>query len=394
MSTLPRSVRPLAATIAILAAGPCAGRAQQFAYLTTLGTDTLALERYERTGDIITGDYATVFGGILVHHYVIHVATTGAVDRLDMIVRRRNGAGLDTIGFVALGDSAAVYDSRSAERRRMVHAPGLFPMFVGVNALEETAVSYARRKRSDSLTIPIVALWANFDTAHFRVLMYAPDSVGLWSRITPGLLKLDAAGHVVRASAHLTTTRTETVRVAPFDMVQVLQSMRDSPAGPVTAFPTLSPRDSTSAIVGSIRVDVTYGRPSLRGRDVFAGGVLGDTVWRTGANEGTQFVTQSDIEVAGKRLPAGRYVLWTRVASDNSRYSLIFASPTGKGCVDYRAGHERLEVPLTVDHLVATVDPLTLDIEHVSANQARFVIRWANTRLSVSLRQPTSSRLP
>jgi hypothetical protein len=374
-----RSIFPTLSVMTLLAVAEA--RAQTFAYLTTLGTDTLALEQYDRRGNIITGDYATVVSGILIHHYIIHVANDGSIDRMTMTVGRRGQPAVDTLGFAVAGDTTELSSNRWPERVRRVRAPGFYPMFVGVNALEETAVTFARSQRRDSLTIPIFAMWANFDTAHFRVLMYSADSVGLWSRITPGVLKLDRNGHVVRASARLTTTRTETVRVPVFDMSAVLGNLRDAPTSvPVSAFATLSPRDSLETSLGDAHIRVTYGRPALRGRDVFDHGVLGDTVWRTGANGPTEFVTDRDMLIAGKLLPAGRYTLWTRITENNSAYWLVFSSQSGRGCMDYHPEHDVVQVRLAVGSLNEPIDRLTLRLEPNGSN-GRFVIEWGLTRL-------------
>lgn len=368
--------------------------AQAFAYLTTLGKDTLALERYERTGDDISGDYVTVVGGILIHHYVVHVAASGMVDRMSMTVRRRDATPLDTLGFSLTGDTATLFNNRWPDRTRRLYLPGVFPMFVGVNALEETAVSYARTKRRDSLTIPIVAVWANFDTAHFRVIMYSADSIGLWSRVTPGLLKLDRDGHVLVASARLTSTRTETIRVPPFDLARVLRSFPDTPAtANATAFATLSPRDSVSSSLGNARVRIAYGRPSLRGRDVFAHGVLGDSIWRTGANESTEFSTDQDLRVSGAVLPAGRYTLWTRVAPGNSAYALVFSAQRGADCLSYRRQDDVLEIPLHAAGTAKPLERLTIAIEPQSDGESQFVLRWgANRTLGIGCRGRSGGR--
>jgi hypothetical protein len=52
---------------------------------------------------------------------------------------------------------------------------------------------------------------------------------------------------------------------------------------------------TVQAAVGSAHLWIDYGRPALRGRDVWANGVLGDTLWRTGANAATQFRTDVDL---------------------------------------------------------------------------------------------------
>jgi len=51
-------------------------------------------------------------------------------------------------------------------------------------------------------------------------------------------------------------------------------------------------------------------------------GVLGDTIWRTGANAATQLRTDADITIGGAPVPAGTYSLWTH-ASPRGGYELM-----------------------------------------------------------------------
>ena len=73
-----------------------------------------------------------------------------------------------------------------------------------------------------------------------------------------------------------------------------------------------SPLDSTSFTVGGNTVKVCYGRPSLRGRQMLGGDAVPfGKIWRTGANEPTMIHATGPITVAGLKLPAGSYSLYT-----------------------------------------------------------------------------------
>ena len=75
--------------------------------------------------------------------------------------------------------------------------------------------------------------------------------------------------------------------------------------------PLLSPPDSASITVGDLTVKVTFGSPSVRGREIWDGLVPYNKVWRTGANEASTFSVSQDVMIDGKELPAGRYGLFT-----------------------------------------------------------------------------------
>jgi len=56
---------------------------------------------------------------------------------------------------------------------------------------------------------------------------------------------------------------------------------------------------------------IIYSRPQVKGRKVFGDLVPYDRIWRTGANESTEFTTYRPIGIQGNELPAGNYTLYT-----------------------------------------------------------------------------------
>ncbi|MDT0632759.1 DUF2911 domain-containing protein [Rubrivirga sp. S365] len=110
---------------------------------------------------------------------------------------------------------------------------------------------------------------------------------------------------------------------------------------------TDEPRSSPNAVagqtVGTTDVEVTYGRPSARGRAVFGELVPYGEVWRTGANEAATFTASDDVMVEGERLPAGTYALFTVPGED--AWTIIFnRTPAQWGAFDYDEAEDALRV--------------------------------------------------
>ena len=78
--------------------------------------------------------------------------------------------------------------------------------------------------------------------------------------------------------------------------------------------PLASPRDSIVTTTASgVTITITYGSPAIKGRTI--GKELEpkeDSIWRAGANEATTFEVSRDVTIEGKKLPAGRYALFTK----------------------------------------------------------------------------------
>ena len=58
------------------------------------------------------------------------------------------------------------------------------------------------------------------------------------------------------------------------------------------------------------RARVIYSRPHLQGRRLFPDILQYDEPWRLGANEATELELFSEASILGKKVPAGRYVLY------------------------------------------------------------------------------------
>ena len=101
-----------------------------------------------------------------------------------------------------------------------------------------------------------------------------------------------------------------------------------------------SPMGMARINLGDAYVSVTYSRPYKRGRDNIFGtkesGALVPfgQVWRTGANEATQITLTRDFEVAGKKLAAGTYSLFTTPGPEE--WTIHFNSALGLWGTDRR----------------------------------------------------------
>jgi hypothetical protein len=147
--------------------------------------------------------------------------------------------------------------------------------------------------------------------------------------------------------------------------------------------PAVSPRDTLRVRIGVADFMVDYGRPSKRGRVIFDHGVLGDTLWRTGANAATQFSTDRDLVMGTQTLKAGRYTLWTRVSG--ASYTLIFNSQTGQWGTEHDPARDVLQVALARAVMKTPIETFTIGIATVPNDTRSGVLhlRWDTTDLSL-----------
>jgi hypothetical protein len=151
---------------------------------------------------------------------------------------------------------------------------------------------------------------------------------------------------------------------------------------------------------GDAYVRVVYGRPYKRNRDnIFGTKESGALVphgerWRTGANEATEITVTKDVLVAGRKLPAGTYSLFTTPGATawsvhfNSRLGLdgtgVFAD--GKFTPVDLAATDVLTVSVPASQLPEDkeVDQFTIEFEK-TATGADMVLRWIRAEVRVPL---------
>jgi Protein of unknown function (DUF2911) len=135
-------------------------------------------------------------------------------------------------------------------------------------------------------------------------------------------------------------------------------------------------------------IHVDYSSPRAKGRKIF--GAASDKalvpygeVWRTGANEATTFVTDANLMVGDKAVPAGSYTIFTVPKADE--WWLVISKKTGEWGTDYPGEKEDLvRVPMRVSKTKAPVENFTIAFDH-AGSKCTLRMEWENTRASVEI---------
>jgi hypothetical protein len=143
-----------------------------------------------------------------------------------------------------------------------------------------------------------------------------------------------------------------------------------------------SPHETTSAVVDGNRVTVTYGRPYMKGREIWGKLVPNGKVWRTGSDEATTLITQKPIVIGETTIPAGAYTLWTLPAEDGSA-KLIINKQIGQWGVGRGAYDEKQDLA-RVDMKKETLDTPVEQFTMAVTQQGQLKMMWDKTQYSVS----------
>ena len=164
-----------------------------------------------------------------------------------------------------------------------------------------------------------------------------------------------------------------------------------------------SPEGKSTTQIGGKWIDITYGRPIKRGRDVFGSGadygkithVDGAAIWRAGANVTTRLKTEAPLVIERKDRPRRRIqrVHRRREPDEVDLHPVQLAGAdastirtTKKRSGDpsaTRADKDVVRAPMKVDTLPFSIDEMSWEFVDVTAAGGKLAVMWDKTMASV-----------
>ena len=151
--------------------------------------------------------------------------------------------------------------------------------------------------------------------------------------------------------------------------------------------------------LGGPWIDVYYGRPLKRGRDLFGppdwATMLNDgaPVWRAGANQSTRLVTEAPLIIGGTRVEPGEYTLFIDLADDTWTFIVSTWPAQGNydyentdalfGAFDYTDDRDVLRTPMELETLPAAFEQLSWQFLDMTPDGGRLALTWDTRRASV-----------
>jgi hypothetical protein len=381
------AVAALAACRASTSPSPSA--AQSGAYVIRLGNDTVAVDQYTRTGNRIEGTLVQRAPRTTVTRYAVLLNPDGTPASFETSSRLPDGSLIPnaprSMSVTFTGDSAITRIQRDSVTIVRAAASHAIPTIGNAFSLYAIPIAVLRATRADS------ALYAGYsagarEPTSVPVVRKGPNRYWAYYFGNPFEITTDDRGQILSVDGAHTTLHIVTSRQDPMDVAALATAFAERERQS-RAMGALSPRDTVTATIAGARLWVDYSRPTLRGRHVFgANGVLGDTIWRTGANAATQFRTSAPLTLAGQAIPPGMYTLWTLAMP--GRYQLIVNKQVGQWGTVYDPKQDLVRVPLQASQLGAPVERFTIVLDPTGATSGTLRLRWDTTELSVPFTTP------
>lgn len=348
-------------------------------FITRLGTDTIAVERFTFDGRVLDGVSVMRSPNVSVHRYRA-VFGAGGVDSLTL-AEGPAGRPARTVTTYRYSDDSVQVESRrdSAARRQSTGVRGRpLPFAPDILGPWEVALQGALAAGGGD---PQLSLFTGSETIHYAVHRIGGDSLHLAianGDFGPLYARMDGAGRLQSLDLRATTDKFLAERVSGLDvdsMTAVFAARELAGKG----LGNLSPRDTARAIVGGAHIQIDYGRPMKRGRVIFGNVVPWDTVWRTGANQATQLITDKDLVIGGTTVPAGTYSLFTIPSAKG--WQLIINKQHGQWGTDYDAKQDLARIPLHLRTLSTPTERFT-----ILTRGSDLVLTWDQWEASVGMK--------
>ena len=380
--------------VLLLACTPVApaGPVEHYGFVTTLGNDTVAVERIARSPSRLVTDGMDHWPFVRRRHSEFDLSPDGSIRHMVMEVRTPNGRTPAERGrrvtadvtrdrvTISVRDSGGTRDTSFATGGAIT-VPHVSMMYSVIELEIAAALRRAAATGHPGDSVMFRQFYPDRDVGQSFVLhrgWVIPRDSGKvelrhnWLSGT-GDVTEDSAGRMLRYSGMRSTYKVAVARTTTPPDVDAIEQ-RLAAAERSTGLQQTSVRDTARGTIGSATFSVDYGRPLARGRVLLGNVIDYDRVWRTGANAATQFTTSAPITLAGLAVPAGTYTLWT--VPHTHGVELIVNRQTGQWGTDYSRARDLGKAPMQADSTNVPVEKFTISIEPKDARHGSLTMAW------------------
>ena len=129
-------------------------------------------------------------------------------------------------------------------------------------------------------------------------------------------------------------------------------------------------------------VRILYSRPQLQSRDLKTL-IPNGKLWRTGANESTEITFFKDVIIDSKKVPSGRYTLYT--IPDKAMWTIIINKKVNTwGAYAYDSSQDLLRVKVPVEYSNESLEAFSITIKGKDSG-AFLHLGWDNLRVNLPM---------
>ncbi len=388
----------LLAIILPAAARPAAAQTRPDTSVLTarLGVDTISIERIIRTPARIEAELVTRSPRTSLQRHLATLDVAGMLTSLDITeLNPATGSVTRRVTHERIGDTLVIVDvgaERTTVRRvaaprewlpfvDLVHWPfdvALQRLRTSANAsASANARANARASTSDTAKTDAPMLSGN-RISPFPLAFSGRDSATI-THPTRGTMRLtvlpDGAIRTLDAGATtraLVVTRSRNADVPAFAREYAARDAAGRGVG------ELSGRGGGDTRLLGATLNLDYGVPMKRGRDIWGALVKYGQLWRTGANRATHFKTDRTLRFGDLVVPPGEYTLYSIPEATGG--VLIINKQTGQNGQQYDSTRDLGRVPLRARALTREIEAFTIR-PRAEGGKGLLALQWDRTEL-------------
>lgn len=152
----------------------------------------------------------------------------------------------------------------------------------------------------------------------------------------------------------------------------------------INLIPRSSPDKGIFHRIGYTDIEINYGSPHVKDRNLWGSLIPYDELWRAGANVATTVTISTDVIIKGSVLPAGRYALFI-IPRKSSPWTVIFSNkPDQWGAFGHQEDEEvlRTEIEPSKSHFS---EELSYRVEQYDFEHGVIMMDWENIRINIPI---------
>lgn len=144
---------------------------------------------------------------------------------------------------------------------------------------------------------------------------------------------------------------------------------------------------------GLSSIELTYSRPSLRGRDMIGVAVPWGILWRTGANAATKIKFNDPVEILGHQVEPGSYAIYTIPAKNGDWTFVLNKGFDNSGVTGYKESEDVFRQKIKAGKNKKEVESLTMQFADLRRESCVLKIKWENFILEIPIKVDITDEL-
>jgi len=146
--------------------------------------------------------------------------------------------------------------------------------------------------------------------------------------------------------------------------------------------PPASPIQTIHQEFGLGTIEVTYSRPGAKGRKVFGDLVPYGKLWRTGANAATRLTFSEAVELNGRKIDSGTYVLYT-IPGEESWEVIINKGIKNQGTEGYKEAEDVARFKVEPVKTKIKTDLFTIQLANIEGAFCELQLMWEKKLVTI-----------